>query len=111
MRRHITLAPAAPSEQRALALSSSQVKLTWRDISTNEIGFRIERQSPYGSNPDGYPGGSGSSWTEIAVVGANATVFTETGRAPGTAYQYRVRAYNTSGYLAYSKTVYVTTPR
>src|SRR2546427_13029618 len=35
--------PAAPSNLAAAAVSSSQINLTWKDNSSNEQGFKIQR--------------------------------------------------------------------
>ena len=82
----------------AQALSSSKVRLTWRDNSSTETGFKIERSPVTNTN-----------YTEIATVGANATSFTDTGLSAHTKYYYRVRAYNTYTTSAYSTERSVTT--
>ncbi len=84
-------APAAPSGLSAAAASASQVNLTWRDNSTNETGFKIERKT-----------GSGGTYAQIATVGANVTSYQDTGLSAMTTYYYRVRAYNSGGNSAYS---------
>jgi YD repeat-containing protein len=89
--------PNAPSGLSAGAASASQINLAWTDNSNNESGFRIER-SP-----------NGSSWSEIATVGANATSYPNTGLTCGTTYYYRVRAYNGVGNSNYGNTVSATT--
>ncbi|MBN1676537.1 MAG: lamin tail domain-containing protein [Kiritimatiellae bacterium] len=89
--------PAAPSSLAAEALGSTEIRLAWHDNSSDESGFKIER------SPDG------SSWAQIATVGANATAYTNTGLAPNTAYSYRVRAYNAAGNSGYSNTAGATT--
>ncbi|MEX0804354.1 MAG: family 16 glycoside hydrolase [Candidatus Binatia bacterium] len=63
---------------------AGSLRLTWKDTSTNESGFKVERQA-------------GSSFTEIAKVGTNATSYTDSGLADGTIYCYRVRAFNSAG--------------
>jgi hypothetical protein len=90
--------PAAPGSLAAAALSSSQIKLTWADTSSNETGFRIERS-----------GNGGASWSEIALVGSNVTGFTDNGLLAATPYQYRVRAYNSSGNSTYSNSASAST--
>ncbi|MBL1266030.1 reprolysin-like metallopeptidase, partial [Methylomicrobium sp. RS1] len=82
--------PAAPGSLAAAARSSSQIVLSWADNSNNETGFRVERS-----------GNGGTNWSEIAVVGSNVTGFTDNGLLASTAYQYRVRAYNSSGNSSY----------
>jgi hypothetical protein len=83
--------PNAPGNlsASAVALSSSQIALTWTDNSSNETGFRLERSA------------GGINWSEFAVVG-NVTGFTDTGLTGSTTYQYRARAYNSAGNSSYS---------
>src|SRR4030095_425130 len=91
--------PNAPTSLTGIALSRTQVRITWTDNSGDEIGFRIERAQGTGS------------FVEIATVGANITTFTNTGLKANKKYTYRVRAYNAAGNSAFSNTVTVTTPR
>ncbi|HYC60844.1 MAG TPA: putative Ig domain-containing protein [Thermoanaerobaculia bacterium] len=70
----------------ALALSVSSIRLRWTDPQRNENGFRIERSANFGG-----------SWTPITIVGANATMFTDTALSAATAYTYRVVATTPSG--------------
>ena len=91
--------PAAPSGLTAKAASNSQINLAWADNSNNETGFKIERST------------NGSSFTQIAIVGANVKTYSNTGLAFNTRYYYRVRAYNASGDSAYSNTANAKTPR
>lgn len=81
-----------------LEATAAQFTLTWSDNSTNESGFRIERAS------------NGSAFSEIASVGANVVSYVDTGLANATTYSYRVRAYNSAGFSAYSNTATGTTP-
>jgi hypothetical protein len=71
-------------------VSSSQINLSWTDNSNNETGFKVERST------------DGTTFTQIATVGANVTMYVNTGLSPLTRYYYRVRAYNTGGNSAYS---------
>jgi chitodextrinase len=87
---------AGPTGLVGLAISESQVSLTWVDQSANETGFRIERKS-------------GEEFVERAQVGPDVVTFTDTGLAPTTAYTYRVRAVNGEGLSAPSNEVRVTT--
>jgi hypothetical protein len=84
--------PNAPSTLTAMAASMSRIDLMWRDTSSNERGFRIERRIGTGA------------WSQIATVGANVTTFASTGLRSSTNYAYRVRAYNGIGASAYSNT-------
>jgi len=82
--------PNAPSGLAALALSDAEISISWLDNSNNETGFRLERSV------------DGVNWSEFAVVASNVKSFTDTGLESGTAYQYRVRAYNGNGNSDYS---------
>ena len=92
------LPPATPSNLSAAAVSSSRIDLEWSDNSGNETGFNIER-SPNGIN----------IWTEIATAADNTTTYTDTDLAPGTAFYYRVAAYNQNGNSGFSNTASATT--
>jgi plastocyanin len=83
-------APTAPTELRAAGISPSAVRLTWRDTSTSEQSFRIERQDP------------GGGFVEIASVGAGVQTFDDTGLQPDTVHLYRLRARNAGGNSAYT---------
>jgi len=88
----------APSNLAASALSQTQIKLTWKDNSSDESGFKVER------SPDGSTG-----WSQIGATLANVAVYTDTNLTCNTPYYYRVRAYNTSGDSSYSDTSDATT--
>src|SRR5262249_23041339 len=53
----------------------------------------------------------GSSWTQIAQVGAGVTTYTDTTVSKSKSYSYRVCAYNAGGNSAYSNIATVTTPK
>ncbi len=72
--------PAAPSNLAATAASQVSINLSWTDNASDEDGFEVQRKT-----------GSGSFAT-VATLGANVTAYSDTGLAPGTTYDYRVRA-------------------
>ncbi len=78
--------PAAPSSLSATADSSTQITLRWTSNSTNESGFKIDRQI-----------GSGNWTTPYSQVAAGATQFHDSSLTASTSYSYRVRAYNSLG--------------
>lgn len=83
---------------------AAELVLTWTDNSANETGFAIERAP----KPD-----SGSAplatYAEIARVGPNVVTFTDTGLPTGTAFSYRIRAFNAAGLSGYSNISTATT--
>jgi tripartite motif-containing protein 71 len=93
--------PAAPSNLTAMAVSRSQINLSWTDNSGNETGFKIERCK----------GDTCTNFSQIATVGANVTTFYNTKLSRNTTYRYRVRAYNGAGDSANSNIASATTPR
>lgn len=92
--------PAIPTGLTATALSSTSVRLTWTDASSNESGFKIERRINAAIQP----------WSRIATVGAGVTTYTNTGLTAATSYRYRIRSYNSAGHSPYTSEVTVTTP-
>ncbi len=93
----LTVPPSAPATLTATAASSSQINLSWADVST-ETGFKIERKT-----------GSGGTYAQIATVGANVTTYNDTGLTASTIYFYRVRATNAGGDSSYSPEASATT--
>ncbi|HJQ68817.1 MAG TPA: putative Ig domain-containing protein, partial [Blastocatellia bacterium] len=91
--------PTAPAGLVASAGGPTQVNLTWQDTSTTESGFQIERR-----------GGSSAEFNQVGVVGVNLTTFRDASVLANTAYEYRVRAFNSTGASSYSQVASVTTP-
>lgn len=81
---------AAPSALTAVAVSGTEVLLTWLDNSANEDNFLLERSI------------GGGTFTQFNMRGANTTSFRVTGLATGTTYSFRVRAKNVTATSAYS---------
>jgi subtilisin family serine protease len=92
-----TTYPATPSRLSAETVTSSGTTLTWRDNSSSEEGFSIERMAP------------GGTYEEISRVNADVTSYSDTGLSQFTTYYYRVRSYRSGDYSAYSETANVTT--
>jgi fibronectin type 3 domain-containing protein/uncharacterized ParB-like nuclease family protein len=91
--------PTAPSQLAVAAKTATTVSLTWRDNSTNEETFAVERSSS-----------PASTWTTIASLPYNSAAYTDTTAVPNTAYSYRIRAVNPVG-SAVSSTVTTTTTK
>lgn len=77
--------PAAASEVKVLAVSSTQVKLVWKDNANNETAYRIERSA------------EGGRMMTVDEVGADVSAYTDRGLCPDTNYAYRVLAVNSLG--------------
>jgi fibronectin type III domain protein len=84
-----------------VAVSSSQINLSWTDNSGNEDGFSIERCT----------NNNCTNFAQIAQVGPNVTTFNNTGLSGNKFYRYRVRAFNVSGNSAYSNIIQMRTPK
>jgi alpha-tubulin suppressor-like RCC1 family protein len=82
----VNSAPTPPSGLNAIAISESEVSISWTDNSINETSFRVERKTS--NNP---------SYNQIANLSANTTSYDDSGLSPLTAYHYRVRAINSYG--------------
>ncbi len=92
----ITVIP--PSNLTAEAIGSSQIRLTWRDNSTNENGFGIQRRT------------DGASWSLLVWLGRSQTTFIDAGLLPASTYSYRVFAFgDDSAVSTFSNTATATT--
>jgi hypothetical protein len=76
----ISVAPAAPANLTAKAVSASQINLTW-SASAGDTGYLVQ-----------YSTTSGSSWTQIASLAGGTTTYDDTGLSAGTGYEYRIVA-------------------
>jgi hypothetical protein len=72
--------PAAPSDLRASIESPASVRLSWRDASTNETAFVIERST------------DSQTWAHLAQLAPNSTSYLDSRPYCATRYSYRVRA-------------------
>lgn len=90
--------PVAPTALLATPVSSARIDLAWTDNAYDMAGFKIERKT-----------GSGGTYGLLAIVGASASAYSDTGLTAGTTYFYRVRAYNSSGDSPYSDETSATT--
>ena len=82
--------PNAPSFLLAKAVSKSQIDLSWRDNSSNETGFVVERAL------------FGRPFQVVARLPANTRAYSDKGLSRKTAYFYRMYAYNAAGNSTYS---------
>jgi hypothetical protein len=86
-----------PTNLTATPLSSTRIDLLWTDNATNEQGFKVERST------------GGGSFSQVALLGPNVTTYSSTSLTAGTAYTYRVRAYEGSNDSGYSNVASATT--
>ncbi len=97
-------APNAPSMMNATAVSVERIEVSWHDNATNETGFEVRRST------DGPTG----SFPVIALTGANATAYADTGLAAEKQYCYKVRAVSlttkTTSYSVFTDILCATTP-
>lgn len=84
--------PAAPSGL-TVSLSGYLVQLTWQDNSSNETAFYIERCQGVGCTDFG---------SFVATQWPDVPSYTDYAAVSGQSYSYRIRAYNSGGYSAYS---------
>jgi alpha-tubulin suppressor-like RCC1 family protein len=88
----------APLNLSAIAVSGSEVNLSWADNSNNEDGFEIWRSV------------DGITYTLLSTLNAGTISYSDFGLSSGTTYYYRVRAFMTTGdYSGYSNEVSVIT--
>ena len=91
--------PQAPTHLEATPASSSRIDLTWRDNSTNETGFRVQRRLA-----------GSADWVPIGTTATDANRFVDRGLSPDTLYRYRVQAFNATGPSAFSNETMARTP-
>ncbi len=89
---------SAPTTLVATAASSTEIRLTWKDNSTTEENFLIEKIN-------------NGVFKQFKMLGSNITSAKITGLTPGTSYTFRVRAASGSTYSAYTNNAVAITPR
>src|SRR6266403_2153970 len=87
----------APSNLDATPISSTQLRLNWRDNSGNEAGFRVARSL------------DGTHFSLIASTRANATSYSDSGLTSARKYRYRIRASNSIAVSQWTAVVSATT--
>jgi hypothetical protein len=86
----------APSNLTARMLNANTVELRWKDNSTDEIGFKVERSF------------DGVNFKQIALLVKNAQRFTNSGLPAGKPVYYRIRSYNAVEVSGYSNVASIT---
>jgi hypothetical protein len=85
--------PVKPDNVSASTVSETEIYLSWKDNSSIEDGYAIERST------------DGNSFDVITTVGSDSTSFTDTNLSPGSTYYYHIRAYTSGGMTSISDTV------
>ncbi len=85
--------PAAPSDLAIVAVSDSRVALQWRDNSSDEQSFVLERKSDDGFTTELGPRADTTTYLDEEYISAPHT------------YTYRIRAVNANGMSAFSNAV------
>ena len=85
--------PIAPSELTGTVTGNKIVDLAWKDNSSDELGFKIERRKK-----------GETAYIQIAKAATDATSYQDFDLEPLTTYEYRVRAYNEVADSAYAST-------
>lgn len=89
-----------PSNLQAVAVSQTQINLTWSAANTNATRFHIERKT-----------GTAGTYSEITVVPGTSVNYQDSTVQPSTTYFYRMRSEGITGSLsAYSGETSATTP-
>jgi uncharacterized protein (TIGR02145 family) len=81
----VEVVPLAPSELKATVFSKDQIDLSWKDNSTNETGYKIERKTDSGV------------FTEIGSSNTDITTYSDKTVSLNTNYTYRVYSFNQVG--------------
>jgi len=81
----VEVIPLAPTELKGTIVSKDQVDLTWKDNSTNETGYKIERKTDSGV------------FAEIGSTATDVTTFSDKTVSLNTNYTYRVYSFNKVG--------------
>jgi hypothetical protein len=89
--------PDPPSNLQVSMVSNAEISLAWTDNATNEEGFIVEQSS------------DGLSFTQIAVLPADAATTAIAGLSPSTTYYFRIRAYGYRTASAWSNVAGATT--
>jgi hypothetical protein len=81
----VEVVPLAPTELKGTLVGKDQVDLAWKDNSTNETGYKIERKT------------DSEIFTEIGSTATDLTKFSDKTVSLNTNYTYRVYSFNTVG--------------
>ena len=94
----VTQPPNAPTGLTASAVSSRRIGLSWTSQGGGLTGFTIERSLA-----------AGGPFSQVGLVNASTTTYTDAGLSANTLYYYRVVATNAGGNSDYSNVASATT--
>jgi WD40 repeat protein len=83
----------APDNFSITSISETEINLSWRDNSTFENAFLIERATP------------NNSFVEVGRVGENCTTWKDSSLSPSQIYQYRLKALSRFNQSPFSKEI------
>src|ERR1041385_8423864 len=89
----------SPSDVKAIAVSTNEVRISWVDNTRREMGFRIARSIL-----------PSSDFRTVAEVARGEVKFADKTVQPNTTYYYKVRAFRGDSRTDWSEAVTVTTP-
>ena len=89
--------PTQPSNVQAVAVSNTEMDVTWTDNSDDETEFRIERETASSASSAAESGAAPAVFDLAGTVGPNVTTFHDSGLTDGTSYRYHVLGCNQSG--------------
>ncbi|MFH1198699.1 MAG: S8 family serine peptidase [Candidatus Omnitrophota bacterium] len=89
--------PQAPTNLSAVGISVNYIRLNWKDNSSTEYAFTIERKIV------------GGTYAQVFQVGNNLITADDGPLTPNTTYYYRIKAWNLGGVSAYSNEASATT--
>ena len=81
-----TLAPAAPTTLSAVAISDTEINLTWQRGDDADQSVTVQRAA-----------GGSTTFATLAILPSHSNVYTDTSCYPGMSYLYRVVASNSLG--------------
>ncbi len=95
--KHDTQVPVAPTNLDAISVLENQIFLNWKDNSSNEDGFKLERAEDIS--------GEMGEFVEITSLDSNKIKYYDKNLTIGKKYYYRVKTFNEAGFSKYSNIV------
>ncbi|MBI4778567.1 PQQ-binding-like beta-propeller repeat protein, partial [Candidatus Desantisbacteria bacterium] len=99
--------PSSPLSLQVTVVGGTGTSLSWKDTSSNESGFVIERLEGVGLEPTP----TSATYTELCRLAPNTIKYEDNNLLSDTDYSYRVLSYNEAGRSGYSNETMVHTPK